>query len=86
MCRGDLVRFGRFFLIFGVLALGGSFFLRWYEGDWGHDYYLDLYGSGLISNWELMITLITWVGIGMLAASVICYLVGRKVDPIPDDE
>ena len=33
-----------------------------------------------------MITLITWVGIGMLAASVICYLVGRKVDPIPDDE
>lgn len=86
LCRGDLVRFGRFFLIFGVLALGGSFFLRWYEGDWGHDYYLDLYDSGLISNWELMITLITWVGIGMLAASVICYLVGRKVDPIPDDE
>ena len=84
--KGDTIRIGKFFLIFGVLALGGSLFLRWYEGDWGHDYYLDLYGSGLISNWELMITLLTWIGAGMLILSLILHIVGKKADPIPDDE
>lgn len=84
--KGDTIRVGRFFLIFGVLALGGSFFLRWYEGGWGHDYYLDLYQSGLISNWELMITILTWLGAIMLVLSIVLHLVGKKADPIPDDE
>lgn len=84
--KGDTIRVGRFFLIFGSLALGGSFFLRWYEGDWGHDYYLDLYKSGLISNWELMITTLTWLGAIMLVLSIVLHLVGKKADPIPDDE
>ena len=86
LAQGDLIRFGRFFLIFGVLAFGGSFFLRWYEAGWGPDYYLDLYGSGLISNWSLMITLLTWIGAIMLVLSIVLHLVGKKVDPIPDDE
>lgn len=84
--KGDTVRIGIFFLIFGAIALGGSIFLRWYEADWGPDYYLDLYGSGLISNWQLMITTATWIGIIMLVLSVILCLIGKKVDPIPDDE
>lgn len=86
LAQGDLIRFGRFFLIFGVLAFGGSFFLRWYEAGWGPDYYLDLYGSGLISNWSLMITLLTWIGAIMLVLSAVLHIVGKKVDPIPDDE
>lgn len=86
LCKGDTVRIGIFFLIFGAIALGGSIFLRWYEADWGPDYYLDLYGSGLISNWQLMITTATWIGIIMLVLSVILCLIGKKVDPIPDDE
>lgn len=84
--KGDTIRIAKFFLIFGALALGGSIFLRFYEADWGPEYYMDLYGSGLISNWGLMITLITWVGIVMLALSAILHIVGKKVDPIPDDE
>lgn len=84
--KGDTIRIARFFLIFGALALGGSIFLRWYEAGWGPAYYLDLYGSGLISNWALMITLVTWVGIIMLVLSAVLYIIGRKLDPIPDDE
>ena len=84
--KGDTVRFGRFFLIFGFLAFAGSFFLRWYEADWGHDYYLELYGSGLISNWELMISVLTWLGAIMLVLSAVLYFVGKKLDPIPDDD
>lgn len=84
--KGDTIRIARFFLIFGALALGGSIFLRWYEAGWGPAYYLDLYGSGLISNWALMITLVTWVGIIMLVLSAVLYIIGRKLDPIPDDD
>lgn len=84
--KGDTVRISVFFLIFGALALGGSFFLRWYEADWGPEYYLELYGSGLISNWELMITTLTCVGAVMLVLSAILYLIGKKKDPIPDDD
>lgn len=86
LAKGDLVRFGNFFLIFGALAFGGAFFLRWYEADWGPEYYLDLYGTGLISNWSLMITLVTWIGVIMLVLSAILHIIGRKVDPIPKDE
>lgn len=86
LAKGDIVRFGYFFLIFGAIALLGSTFLRWYEADWGAEYYLDLYGSGLISNWSLMITVATWVGIIMLVLCVICFVAGKKVDPIPEDE
>ena len=50
------------------------------------DGYLDLYGSGLMSNWELMISILTWLGAGMLVLSVILYLVGKKSDPIPEDD
>ena len=84
--KGDTVRFGIFFLIFGFLAFAGSFFLRWYEADWGHDYYLELYGSGLISNWELMITILTWLGAIMLILSAVLYFLGKKYDPVPDDD
>lgn len=86
LAKGDIFRFGYFFLIFGVIALFGSFFLRWYEADWGAEYYLDLYGSGLMSNWSLMITIATWIGVIMLVLCVICFLVGKKADPIPDDD
>ena len=83
--KGDTVRFAGFFLIFGILALGGSFFLRWYERDWGHDYYLDLYGSGLISNWELMMNILTCIGVIMPVLGILLYIIGKKKDPIPED-
>lgn len=85
LCKGDLCRFGTYFLIFGVLALFGSLFLGWYEADWGPDYYLDLYKSGLISNFWLMINIARWLGIGMIVLGFILKLVGKKIDPIPED-
>ena len=45
-----------------------------------------MYGSGLMSNWELMISILTWLGVGMLVMSVILHLVGKKSDPIPEDD
>jgi amino acid transporter len=86
LCKGDLCRFGTYFLIFGVLALFGSVFLGWYEADWGPAYYLETYKSGFISNFSLMITTARWIGIIMLILAVVFKLVGKRIDPIPEDE
>lgn len=83
LAQGDLIRFGQFFLLFGFLALVGSFFLIWYEGSWGPAYYLETYGSGIMSDFWGMISIARWLGIIMLALGVILVLVGRKIDPKP---
>lgn len=86
LAQGDLIRFGQFFLLFGFLALVGSFFLIWYEGSWGPAYYLETYGSGIMSDFWGMISIARWLGIIMLALGVILVLVGKKVDPKPKQD
>ena len=84
LAKGDLGRFGIFFLIFGILALIGSFFLIWYEGSWGPEYYLETYGSGIMSDFWAMIKIARWSGIIMLALGVILYFLGKKIDPVEE--
>lgn len=79
---GDICRFGNFLVLFGVIAFLGSFFLVWYEGSWGPEYYLETYGSGIMSNFWAMINIARWAGVVMMVAGVILWLVGKKVDPI----
>ena len=68
-----------------MICFLGSFFLIWYEGSWGPDYYLETYGSGIMSNFWLMIKIARWSGIIMLALGIFFKLYGKKVDPIPKD-
>ena len=84
LAKGDLGRFGFFLLIFGVVAFLGSFFLVWYEGSWGPEYYLATYGSGILSNFWGMISIARWAGVIMLAAGVILLILGKKIDPADD--
>lgn len=86
LAAGDIYRFGGFFLLFGALCLFGSFFLVWYEGSWGPEYYLATYGSGLMSDFWAMISVARWAGIIMLVIAVVCLIVGKKFDPVPKDE
>lgn len=79
---GDICRFGNFLILFGVIAFLGSFFLVWYEGSWGPEYYLETYGSGIMSNFWGMISIARWSGVAMIVAGIILALVGRKVDPV----
>lgn len=85
LALGDIERFGFFFLLFGFVCTVGSFFLVWYEGSWGPAYYLETYGSGIMSNFWLMIEIARWAGIIMLALRVIFLIIGKKFDPIPKD-
>lgn len=82
LAKGDLQRFGAFLLAFGLYALIGSFFLTWYEGDWGPEYYADMYGDAfLMSDFWLMIK-VSKIG-GAIAAVIgaILLAMGKKSDP-----
>lgn len=62
----------------GVFASLARFFLNWYEGSWAAEYYLDEYESGLFSNFDHMLNVISVTGIICIAAGIICWLIGRK--------
>lgn len=86
LAAGDIGRFGWFLLLFGFIAFVGSFFLVWYEGDWGPAYYLETYGSGIMSDFWGMISIARWGGVVMLVLGAVLFLVGKKCDPVPKDE
>lgn len=80
LAKGDLWRFGAFFIIFGLLMFIGSFVIAWYEGDTGPAYYLETYGSGLLSNFTAMVNTSRYCGIGGTIIGIVLYFVGKKVD------
>lgn len=82
LAKGDIQRIGAFILAFGLYALIGSFFLAWYEGSWGPEYYLDMYGSGLQSDFWLMIDVARIGGaIGTVIGALMLFI-GKKKDPV----
>ncbi len=82
LAKGDIVRFGAFILAFGIYAVVGSIFLTWYEGSWGPEYYLETYGSGLMSNFWLMINIARIGGAAAVIAGALMLIIGRKKDPV----
>lgn len=82
LAKGDIQRIGAFILAFGLYALVGSFFLAWYEGSWGPEYYLDMYGSGLQSNFWLMIDVARIGGIAGTVIGALMLFIGKKKDPV----
>lgn len=83
LAQGDLGRIGIFLLLFGAIAFVGSFLLVLYSGDWGPAYYLETYGSGLMSDFDLMISITRWGGVVMILIGVLLKLLGSKIDPAP---
>jgi amino acid transporter len=81
LAQGDIGRIGIFIAIIGVYAIFGAIFLSWYEGSWGPEYYLETYGSGLISNFALMIKVSAIGGVAAIVLGVIMVIIGNKVDP-----
>lgn len=82
LAKGDITRFGFFFLLFGIYLFAGSLFLTWYEGPWGEGYYLDTYGTGLMSNFWLMINIAKFGGIALAVIGAVLLFIGKKKDPI----
>jgi amino acid transporter len=77
---GDTLRVATYCLIVGVFSILGSFFLLWYEGDWGAEYYLEEYGEGLISNFDLMISCLQYGGLGIIVVGIITFVLSKKIE------
>jgi amino acid transporter len=78
---GDIRRMSVIF--FALAAMGGiaTAWLPWFEGDWGPDYYLETYGSGLFSNFSGMIFTIKMAALLFALIGVLCAIASIRVEP-----
>ena len=77
---GDVSRIGLLYVGIGWFAVFARFFLNWYEGSWGEEYYLDEYESGVFSDFNAMLHMILIIGIVCVVGGLILWGIGRKVD------
>jgi amino acid transporter len=77
---GDTFRLGIYSLCAGVMGVTGSFFLSWYEGDWGAEYYAEEAESMFFADFWWMIDAIRYVGVALLITAAAMFLLGRSVD------
>lgn len=77
LAAGDVGRIAWYCFIAGLFAVLGSYFLLWYEGDWGPEYYLEEYGSGFLSSFSSMISALQYGGM-ITAIMGIVLLIGNK--------
>ncbi len=75
---GDAMDIGVYSFLSGLMALGGSIFLYFYEIEYGVEYYLEEYEEGIFSNWEAMISFCRWLGIALIIAGIIIYYAGKR--------
>lgn len=78
--RNDLFKLGGFYMGMGVFALLARWFLQWYEGDWAEEYYIEEWETGLFSDFEMMLTVITVTGIITFAVGIIFWMAGKKFE------
>ena len=81
---GDLRKMAFNFAIISGMAAIAYPWLMWFEGpwggDWGAEYYLEEYGSGILSNFEGMLTLIKVSAVVFAIIAILIYLLSRKID------
>ena len=83
LAAGDILRFSYYCLLSGGIGIIGRFFLQWFEGEWGAEYYLEENGEGLLGNFEAMLSALLIGGIIVVLIGLILYAIGKKMDRIP---
>lgn len=76
---GDYIKIGYYYIGMGIYSILSKFFLVWYEGEWGAEYYLTEYETGIFSNMELMLNLIVVIGVVSIIGGAIALARGKKV-------
>lgn len=80
MAFGDYTKVGAYFIGVGIYSIVSKFFLAWYEGPEGAEYYLEEYETGIFSNLPMMFNAILIIGAVCVVAGVIALLHGKKLD------
>jgi amino acid transporter len=79
LALGDLYRMTIIFVGLGMMGTVASFFLPWFEGSWGNDYYYEMYGvEGLLDIF------LFWIKIGTVVAfvtGIVMYIAAKKLEP-----
>ncbi len=82
---GDLKRIAGVFYGFAVVGFVAVPWLRWFEGEWAEDYYLETYGdsylSGFLGDFDTMLTAILVVAGVFAAIAVACTIAAIKLEP-----
>ena len=83
---GDVRRMSIMFFILAGMGLIGCFFLPWFEGDWGNDWYLECYG--IEGFFDTMMVWIRWATGAAAVIGLILAAVAAKVEPkkVEDDD
>jgi len=80
LAQGDVIEISRYFIFCGIAALLGSVLLRFYEGEWGPEYYLETYETGFFSNFEGMMEFCRIAGILFLVVGTTVCIIGRVLE------
>jgi amino acid transporter len=80
LARGDLWNLSIYGLCAGVFSIFGSFFLSWYEGDWGEEYYAEEAESPFFTDFHWMLDMLRYIGIGLVVFGIVMYFLARKYD------
>jgi hypothetical protein len=91
LAKGDMKRMSFLFLILGLVGVGGSFFLPWYESDWVTGIIEEEglpYADAFAANYDMTIfgsQEAMWLGIRIatgvaLVLALVLYLVWKKID------
>lgn len=75
---GDIFNIGNYLALFGAMSAAAAVWLYFYEREYGVEYYLEEYGSGLFSNYYAMLILSLALGVIMIIAGLIMRAVGKK--------
>ena len=79
---GDTFYLGLYGVVAGFLSFVGSFFLRWWEGEWGEEYYFEEAESTfwIFDDYYAMLDMLRNIGIGLMVFGVIMFIVCKVAD------
>ena len=80
LAYGDTFRIATLLEIMAAVCLSGRVVLNLIEGSWGPEYYLEEYGSGLLSNFYGMLNVLLIMGIVLAVIGAVLVIVGKKID------
>ena len=79
LANGDLRRMSFMFLLLAVMGVIGILFLPWFEGDWGNDWYLEVYG--LENFFDTMMVWIRWATGVAAAIGIALSVAAARIEP-----
>lgn len=80
MAVGDTKRIAFTFGLIAAFGFLGVPWLKWFESDWGPEYYAELGNPGFLSDFELMLDIILYGAVFCTLIAVVLYIVSRKVE------